>query len=408
MEEILLTDFAPGKIIKRYIYIPGNFIVFSRYHTPTENDINRLKRFNLEGFFYGKDEIQFLETSPDIPDILIDKPDSSAMEPKSIISQPDTEKIFEVQKQEDTIQHDVIQSEKKEDEASQEVQLIHGEITIYGSTVALLHREFSLISKGNKIDVSRIFKITSIILNYVSKTKEEALLQVSRGRSKYRLEIHSVNTGILAALISYHLQVKGKDLINVVSGALMHDVGILLLPNSSNIDAAKKHTLYGFQFLKSIKNIDPVLVMPSIQHHEKAHGNGYPNSITLENIEFSSRITSICDSFDNQISFIKFGNDISIHSTNDELLGWKKEDFDQKIFIASVNVINSIFKNNSIVILNSGELAVIKKVGIRFPLNPVVLIIADKNGNKVREQKIIDLIRAKNIWISRFVKRNVS
>jgi len=121
--------------------------------------------------------------------------------------------------------------------------------------------------------------------------------------------------------------------------------------------------------------------------------------------ERSSRIISICDSFDNQISFIKYGNDISIHFTKDEFLTWKKEDFDPQLFMAFISVVTSVFKRDSIVLMNSGELAVIKKSNIRFPLNPYVQIITDKNGHKISEQKVMDLIRTKDIWINKFIKK---
>jgi HD-GYP domain-containing protein (c-di-GMP phosphodiesterase class II) len=278
-------------------------------------------------------------------------------------------------------------------------------VTIYGSVVSILRKEFEAISQGNKIEVNKMLKIASILLGYVSNVKEEALLHIARGRDRDRMEVHATNVGILASLVAAHLQIKGRDLVNTVAGAMMHDIGILLLPDTQNAETLKEHTMYGFRYLKSIKNVDPLLVMPSLQHHEKANGDGYPNKIGLNNIELSSRITTICDSIDNQISFIKFGNDLSIHFTKNEFLNWKKDDFDQKIFLASITAITNIFKIESVVRLSNGFIAVIKKTNIRFPLNPVVQTVADKEGNKIKDQKIIDLIRTKDIWLSKFVKR---
>jgi len=412
MEQISLADLEPGKVIKKYFYIPENFIVFSKYLVPTENDINRAKRFNFKTFSYWADDNPCAEIKDQrgLADFK-EKDDFLGIEISGEkgqeIAQTSREKGLDKELERGGEAISVEEPSQKVGIHKPEAKYLlpNKDITIYGNIVALLHREFSLISGGAKIDISRILKIASVIINYVNNVKEEALLHVSRSRAKYRLEVHSVNTGILSALLSIYLNIKSRDLLNIVSGAIMHDVGILLLPDEKDSETIRKHTLSGFHYLKSIKNTDPILVMPSLQHHERAHGDGYPNKLSLDSIERSSRIISICDSFDNQISFIKYGNDISIHFTKDEFLTWKKEDFDPQLFMAFISVVTSVFKRDSIVLMNSGELAVIKKSNIRFPLNPYVQIITDKNGHKISEQTVIDLIRTKDIWINKFIKK---
>lgn len=392
MKEILLKDFKAGKVVEYYTYCYDDFIVFSKHLILTDRDIERARKFNLDTLYYQVDDSPV--SVPIIDEIL-----------------EETEKIEAgsvdglLQKKEDTAYQ---KPEKQETvEIGPKPQVQPGEATIYGSAVAFMHKEFSSVLSGNKIDISRINKITTIILEYISNVQDEALLHISRGRAKHRLGVHSVNTALLAALTASCLKVKGRDLINTVSGALLHDIGILFIKDGSGIDEVRKHPLYGFQHLKSIKNIDPALVMPALQHHEKAGGDGYPNKTVLNNIESSSRITSVCDFIDNQISFIKFGNDISIHFQKDQFLTWKKDDFDPQVFMGLITSLNNVFKKESVVQLNNECLALIKKTSIRFPLNPVVQLISDQKGNKTEEVKMIDLIRTKDIWIKRFINIKV-
>lgn len=392
MEEISLKDFKAGKVVKRYTYYYDDFIVFSKYLIPTDRDIERAHKFYLDTLYH-----QAEDSPAELP--LIDE------------KLEETEKMtaggaaYQKPGQQEAVEQKT--EEQKTEELVPKPQFKPREATIYGSAVAFIHKEFSSVLNGEKINISRINKISSVIFEYISNVQSEALLHISRGGTDHRLEVHSVNTAILTALTANCQNVKGKDLINTVSGALLHDIGILFVKDRSSIEEVRTHPLYGFQYLKSIKDIDPVLVMPSLQHHEKAGGDGYPNKTVLNNIEFSSRITSVCDVVDNQISFIKFGNDISIHFYKDEFLTWKRDDFDPKVFTGLITSLNNVFKKESLVQLNNGCIALIKQTRIRFPLNPVIQLISDQKGNKIEEVKMIDLIKTKDLWISRFINIKV-
>ncbi len=419
MKEIPLEEIEAGDVLKQYIYIPDNFIVFSKYLRPSKSDIERAKQFNLVRFFITEEEVPFSEAAFE------QQQEFEPSHPKTTEIEEENKKFREgIEKHVDFSAgegHPPVKKETKAESQRQEEgkaptavpqtagkevsSISKKDVTIYGSVVALIHSEFNSIARGEKIDAQRILKIASVIINYVTNVKEEALLHVACGRGTYRLEVHSVNTALLAAVVSMYMQIRGIDLLHIVSGALLHDIGIILLGGNSNASKIKEHPVYGFQYLKSLKNVDPMIVMPSLQHHERAGGNGYPNKITLEKMELSSKITSICDSIDNQISFIKYGNDISIHFTKDEFITWKKDDFDQKIFVSAVTELGNLFKKESIVMLNNGFLAIIKQTNVRFPLNPVVQIVADSSGTRFPDQQTVDLIRTKDVWISKFMKR---
>jgi HD-GYP domain-containing protein (c-di-GMP phosphodiesterase class II) len=421
VKEISFEEIKPGDVIKQYICIPDNFIVFSKYLHPSENDIARVKHFSLERLYAVESGVPFSEAVSEYPQ------EAETVHPKTSEIEEENKKFREgIEKHVDFGVGGGHQPEKQvnktfpqpADEArstnvlpketvKEGSGITRKDVTIYGSVVALVHREFNAIAAGEKIDAQRVLKIASVIINYVTNVKEEALLHVARGRNTYRLEAHSVNTALLAAVVSISMRIRGIDLLHIVSGALLHDVGIILLAGNSDPGKIKEHPVYGFQYLKSLKAIDPKIVMPSLQHHERVGGKGYPSGITLQEMELSSRITSICDSLDNQISFIKYGNDISIHFTKDEFITWKQDDFDQKIHTAAVTALGSMFKKDSIVILNNGFLAMITQTNARFPLNPVVQIIADSSGTRFPDQQTVDLIRTKDVWISKFMKRTV-
>jgi HD-GYP domain-containing protein (c-di-GMP phosphodiesterase class II) len=404
MGTIPLADLKPGSSLQHYYIIPDNFIVFSRYQNPSENDIERAKKFQIDSLNTWSDELP-PERSGEGESAVSAAADARVQAAGTAASVPEADpSMLECTggieedagvKPDADARTDVIETD----------QVVGKEFSIYGNVVALLNREFASVGRGEKLETGRVLKIASVIVNYIYNVKEDAILHVSRGRNSQRLEVHAVNTAILAALTAQYLNIRGMDILNIVCGALLHDIGILFIPEGSPPEAVKEHTMQGFRYLKSLKNLDPAAVMPALQHHERANGEGYPKKLSLDQIEYSSRIVAICDSFDNQISFIKFGNDISIHFTKDELLTWKREDFDPQLFLAFISAVTEIIKKDSIVLLNSGELAVITKMNIRFPMNPFVQIVADRDGNRLSDGRVTDLIRSTKLWIRAFVKK---
>ena len=414
MTEISTEKLKPGSFMERYLFsqgypaggIPGTFIVLPKYLVLSQNDVERIRRFNFGTLMYDEKE-----TPADIVLMAADLPGFAG---EDALRGAETDGGGEAAPEPDGFAAGGIKSAGHPASVQQVTKkdALDKNITIYGSLVALLNKEFGRIARGEKIEGVRILKISSIIIEYTTNVREEAILHVAKGREKYRLEVHSVNVGILAALLGQSLRMRGPDLTNVVAGAIMHDVGIVLMGSKTetevnNYEALREHASQGFRYLRSMKNLDPSTVIPAFQHHEKAGGDGYPQKLTLKEMEHSSKLIALCDSFDNQISFIKFGNDPSIHFSKDEFIAWKKEDFDQEFFHAFIKMTGELFRNHAPVILNDGSLALIKEVSVRFPFAPIVQIVADENGNKVSESKNVDLRKTKGVWMIRFVKRTI-
>jgi len=364
MEKVNLDQIIENIKAKDYFYFTDNFVVFSKYSTISKEDIQRARSFNLIDLYTKGESVEINKTK-----LLKRKPDEKVLIKRK-------ERIL-------------VDNEKK---------------GIYEGLLSLIYKIFILVKNDSKIDVYRIYNIASLILDYASKNTEDTLLEISKGRDTSRLESHAANVGILSALTAISLKITGDDLLSIVSGALMHDIGILMINNNNNLKEIQRHTVYGYNYLKSIKTSDDLFTFPSIQHHEKAKGIGYPNKITLSKMNISSKIVAVCDSFDNQVSFIKYGSDISIHLTKKDLLSWKKDDFDSNVFIAFISSIYEFFKRGKIILLNNRSMGVVIKTNIRFPLNPIVQLNITQKRNGDQKPMVVDLIRTKDIWIEKIIK----
>ena len=350
MKEIDVDDLKKGDVVKDHILFDDNFIVLTKFHTLTESDIERVRRYELLSLYTLGDNRRRIE-------------------PK---------------------------------EQKREAKPLPQRAT-YDILITYIQTTFSAC-RQKKIPLQVINNAASLVVNYSLTKREEALLRVARGMKQGRFAAHSLNTAILSAILGDAVNIKGTELVDIVAGALFHDIGLVFLGGNNVKVNIRDHTLIGFKYLKTIEGVKPNITIPSLQHHERANGSGYPAGLQLSGIKHSSRIVSICDSCDSQISLIRNGNDISLHMTKEDLFSWKKEDFDARFFRVFTSAIGETFAEKRRVLLSDMTAGVVKKISARFPFSPVVDIIADSKGERPREPKVIELVKNNEIWIERFLQ----
>ena len=111
-------------------------------------------------------------------------------------------------------------------------------------------------------------------------------------------------------------------------GAALHDLGKIDIPDAvlqkpaaltpAEFEVMKRHTVLGYERLKSMGEDDPVLLGIVRSHHERVDGNGYPDGLSGGEIPLAARIFSVVDSFDAMTSVrpyhVEFGLDAARHA----------------------------------------------------------------------------------------------
>lgn len=120
-------------------------------------------------------------------------------------------------------------------------------------------------------------------------------------------EGHSQRVTELAVNLARSMGMKGKELINLSRGALLHDIGKMGV--SDNIlrkegalteeewVAMRKHPTYARDMLESIGYLQDAIDVP-YGHHEKWDGSGYPRGLQGEQIPLAARIFAVADVYD--------------------------------------------------------------------------------------------------------------
>jgi putative nucleotidyltransferase with HDIG domain len=120
-------------------------------------------------------------------------------------------------------------------------------------------------------------------------------------------EGHSRRVVELTMELARRMGVSGEKLTHVRRGALLHDIGKMGIPDSilqkqgkltdEEWQIMRKHPVYAFEWLGSIKYLQSALDIP-YAHHERWDGSGYPQGLTGGQIPLAARIFAIVDVWD--------------------------------------------------------------------------------------------------------------
>lgn len=219
-----------------------------------------------------------------------------------------------------------------------------------------------------------------------------------------------VNVSILATKLGMGIGYQREALIGLALAGLLHDVGMLQLPESllsnpgklSEEDRAqiKQHPEIGFQMLSKLGTQYAWLAQVARQEHERWNGQGYPRGLKGDQIHEYARIIGIVDIFDALVSPRPYRRRFLPHEAMREILIAEKATFPSQIIKALIQQF-SLFPLGTKVQLNTGEVGVVTQLNPRYPLRPVVSV--NQGGGDSGAVKFVDLSATTLVHITEVV-----
>ncbi|MDR0316336.1 MAG: HD-GYP domain-containing protein [Treponema sp.] len=274
----------------------------------------------------------------------------------------------------------------------------------YMDMIKRLDQFFLFIGSKIPADNSIIENICTVILQGVREQREKYIGFILGGEvDGYKTAKSSVNTAILSAAIALGLDLPYHKIVQIITGALLHDVGMLRLPveiinkRGSLTDTERQrmenHPLLAYNIVtKELLLADEVGIVV-LQHHERWDAKGYPRRIGGEAIEIGARIVSVADAFEAMVSQKPYRNSMIGHEAMKNLLADNSRRFDPNVLKAFVKI-TGLHPIGSIVQLNNGVLARVVEIRGEAPLRPTIQVLAD-------EGKTIDLLTEKSLFIAK-------
>lgn len=368
MKSIKVGDLRSGMKFTAPVYLDGENLLVPEKIEIKEKDIKRLERWNI--------------TEVQTDGVLIDRSDvSSDLDIKVKVND---KKIME----------------------------------IYNKSVHDLDNVFTLVKNNEPVNSEEIDRIVTAIHKLLDDNSEDLrLITISEYKTKNVLAQSSLNCMILSLLIGSQLKMVSHKLLHLAVAALLHDIGMLKIPekllskegklSQEELSQIKSHTILSYRLITKTFKYPEEVGRIALFHHERWDGRGYPRGINGKEIPVASRILSISDAFEAMVRDRPYRDSMIGYKAIKEILNDNSRRFDAsiiKVFIKSMG----LYPLGSIVILNNGTIGRVKKIHGESPLRPYIELLMTPEGKVLKEnrRREIDLLKEKTLFIVRAINLN--
>jgi HD-GYP domain-containing protein (c-di-GMP phosphodiesterase class II) len=269
------------------------------------------------------------------------------------------------------------------------------------------------VGQGEEIERPKVDAIVALLLDRVKEARNEMIqLILMGGRMERKIAAGVINVTILSAVMGTVLKFTSHRLIQLATGALLHDIGMVKVPKSilkkrekltaDEMNQIRTHPIYSYRVVaKEMKYPEEIAVIV-LQHHERWDGQGYPRKLRGEDINLAARVVAVADSYIAMINNRPHRNSMIGYSAMKSVLNDNGSHFDPKIlkvFLESMG----IYPIGSIVQLSNSAIGRVVEIHAEAPLRPAVELIIDEYGNRRSEREVVDLLSRMGTFIVKAV-----
>lgn len=360
---------------RKDIYLDNDFIAISKYIEVKDEDINRLKKW-------------------DITEVFIKDLESEGATHNSV---QDFDKFLR--------EYKVFKN-------------------IYLNIIKQTKNNLGNFRHNNLVNMKELNEIIDGLLDIMNRNLNSfiALLSIFNFNKEDFYYVRSLNVAIISLIIGKGMKLSDGILKKLGLGAILYDIGLVKVPEKilnkqykhtpEEYAEIKKHTVYGYKLMKSNFRFEEEMAAISLEHHEYFNGKGYPRGISGNEIHLYAKIVAIAHEAEKVMKnnrILQDEKNLSADKKNAE----KKLLFDSvklimqgannkydpivsKVFIGIFNV----YPVGSVIILNDKRKALVFATNNNFPIRPIIKIMSDENGNFMENGEVINLVENNQIFIS--------
>ncbi|MDI3281403.1 MAG: HD-GYP domain-containing protein [Bacillota bacterium] len=296
------------------------------------------------------------------------------------------------------------------------VRRVRGPEEVFQDAVQAISEVFTDLRCGRALELPRVRRTAEAIVKQVLAQQHVlSCLGQIRDYDDYTFA-HSVQVCLFAIALGRSLGYGFDDLVELGTGALLHDVGKTQIPlsllnkpgyyNEKEYRAVKHHAAYGERILRRTEGVGVNIIRMAAEHHEWYNGAGYFRGLRGLEIHEFGRIGAIVDVYDAMTTDRSYRHRLLPHLAVEYLVGLAGSHFDPgltRLFVQTV----AIFPLDATVELTTGEIGRIIDVQKDLPTRPVVLILYDEKGRPVFRRRVRDLRRETTVFVTRLLSCGV-
>ena len=178
-----------------------------------------------------------------------------------------------------------------------------------------LHSDFRAAGGGSEVRrIEETFRALTLSLEESQRARERSYVEAvgtivtAADARDHETTGHSFRVSLYATALAKALGLRGNELKAVEWGALLHDVGKMVVPDEilrkmgpltpDEWHIMKQHPTWGFDMLAEVSFLQAAALDIIYSHHEQWDGTGYPRRLAGEAIPLAARIFAIVDTYD--------------------------------------------------------------------------------------------------------------
>ncbi len=269
-------------------------------------------------------------------------------------------------------------------------------VAIYASVEDVM-RELKSSGRLNvhKLEAAVLPMVDSVLRNPAAMS---CLMRIRR-KGAY-LYSHALASSVWATALGREIGLDRDALRVVALGAMLLDVGKTRIPGEildkpGKLDAAeialvRRHVEFGLDLVKGSGDVDPRVLDMLSHHHERHNGSGYPQGLKGSEIPVYGRIAGVVDTYDAMITSRPYASTQSSYGALRQLRALAGTEFQSEIVDQFTQAIG-MFPTGTLVLLNTGEVAVVTAQSRIRRLRPEVMIILDAEKRRLANYRVVNL-----------------
>jgi len=247
------------------------------------------------------------------------------------------------------------------------------------------------------------------VVDAVMKKRQTVLHLSQINRHHDDLFTHSLNVAMLSAVTAVAVGTRDKnDLQVLVLGALLHDLGKLVIPKHilnkvgqltiEEEEIYQSHAKCGFDILRKDSEIPLFAAHIAFQHHERFDGKGYPRQLAGTTILPFARIVSIANEYDNLIADKPGQPGLKMHVAYETIVSGVNTLFEPeaaKCFLSRI----ALYPVGTMVRVTTGQIGFVIGVTPQLQHRPIIRLLTDQDGEVLPESEVMDLAALENLTV---------
>jgi HD-GYP domain-containing protein (c-di-GMP phosphodiesterase class II) len=255
---------------------------------------------------------------------------------------------------------------------------------------------------GVAVDAAFLEPVVSRMVASVARNPDALPPMARLKRPEFYAADHAVSTAALIIALGRHQGLPEPEIEKLALGTMVKDVGqsaidarVVNKPGQLSHDEyslVQSHVEEGLAVLEATTRLSETSVAVVLEHHERYNGCGYPYRMAGDEISSAGRMAAIVDTYDAMTSDRPYRAALSPSLALRQLYEQSGAQFDPALVTAFVKTVG-IYPVGSLVMLESGHLAVVEEQNPEVPTAPIVRVIYHAGRRQYVTPTEVDLSR---------------